>query len=608
MVAYRLLYLASLVTFSFGALTFFALIVLYVRERAVRAKRPVSILPAFTLICGLSFVINLALQIASAAGAGTRPVAGLSLALDLVTSLIPPCMFHLVYAPEARHLPAASTWRWLLFLAYPVSLAVGIAKGASDAGFYAGAEVLDAAPAIALGISALLTFAVQLRSRRELTTVERHHRWWVRMILACMAAFAASYVVRPNLFVGLLPDYLVLALFAVTLYYEKRPIFFDLLIKRGAMFAIALAGVTAIAMAGLPLLQRTALDWMAPVVCAVVLAPFWLAAPYVYRALDRFIDRAWLGRRYPIEDAERQFALDIQRAATEEDLLRDAAQSLRAIFQAPVEIDFGDAVRDGAMSAHLDQNGITLGRISVAPRADGAPFLSDDHRLLRSVARTLASALQNLRLRGREQELRLLASRAELKALRAQINPHFLFNALNAIAGLIEEDPRRADETIERLAQVFRYALRKPESEWVTLGEELAFVEAYLSVEQARFGARLRVEFQIDPAANSIPIPAVTIQPLIENAIRHGVSSIDGVWIIRLRVALEDEALTVEVFDNGPGFPKNYSIGAGGHGLRNVADRLAGYYHGAANLSWNCGADGTRVRLEMPAAIHAGNP
>jgi LytS/YehU family sensor histidine kinase len=273
-----------------------------------------------------------------------------------------------------------------------------------------------------------------------------------------------------------------------------------------------------------------------------------------------------------------------------------------------VQIDFDDAVRDSAMTADLDQNGIAFGRISVADRADGVPFMSDDLRLLGSVARTLVSALQNLRLRGREQELRLLASRAELKALRAQINPHFLFNALNAIAGLIEEDPRRADETIERLAQVFRYALRKPDSEWVSLGEELAFVEAYLSVEQARFGVRLRVEFQIDPAANLIPIPAVTIQPLIENAIRHGVSSIDGAWIIRLRATLEDEALSVEVFDNGPGFPKNYSIGAGGHGLRNVADRLAGYYHGTASLSWNCGADGTRVRLEMPAAIHAGKP
>jgi hypothetical protein len=603
MVAYRLLYLASLVTFSFGALTFSALIVLYVRERGARKKRPVSVLPAFTLICGLSFLINLALQIASAGGAGVGLIAGLSIALDVATSLVPPCMFHLIYAPEAGHLPAAAVWRWLLYLSYPASLSIGVVKGTADAGLWS--DVNMTAPAMALGSAAILALIVNLRSRRSVTVVERHQRWWTRAILISMAAFSASYLVLPDLFVGLLPDYLVLALFAVTLYYEERLIFFDLLIKRGAMFAIALATLTAISVAGLPMLQRPGLDWTAPFICAVVLAPFWLAAPYIYRRLDGFIDRAWLGRRYSIDDAERRFAVDIQKAATEDDLCRDAALSLTAIFQARVEIDFGAAPGgDSAMSTSLDQDGVELGRISVAHRINGAPFMSDDHRLLRSTALALSSALQNLRLR----ELRLLASRAELKALRAQINPHFLFNALNAIAGLIEENPRRADDTIERLAQVFRYALRKPESEWVALSEELAFVEAYLSVEQARFGERLRVEFQIDPAANLVPIPAVTIQPLIENAIRHGVSSIDGPWMIRLHAAMDDDTLRVEVFDNGPGFPRNYSLGAGGHGLRNVADRLEGYYHGAARLSWSCGADGTRVRLDIPAAVQVGAP
>ena len=276
------------------------------------------------MICGLSFLINLALQVTSASGFGEA--AGLSLALDVATSLIPPCMFHLIYAPEARDLPFAPLWRWVLYFSYPASLAIGIAKGISDA------DVLSAAPAIALGSAAVLAFAVQFLSRRELTEVEHHHRRWLRLILACIAGFAATYVILPNLFVGLLPDYLVLALFAVTLYYEERLIFFDLLIKRGAMFAIALAGLTAITMPGLPLLQRAGLDWMAPLICAVVLAPFWLAAPYVYRALDRFIDRAWLGRRYSIDDAERKFAVDIQRAATEDDLRRDAAHSLASIL------------------------------------------------------------------------------------------------------------------------------------------------------------------------------------------------------------------------------------------------------------------------------------
>ena len=219
MIGYRLLYLASLVTFSFGALTFSALLMLYVRQGGARKNRA-SVLPVFTLICGLSFLINLAFQIASAAGGEIGPA--LSLALDATTSLIPPCLVHLVYAPEARHLRGARLWRWLVYLLYPISLAIAVVE-----------SELSAAPAVALGSAALLALLMQSLSPRNLSTLERNHRWWTRVILISIAASSAIYLIRPDLFLGLLPDYLVLALFAITLYYEERPIFFDLLIKRG---------------------------------------------------------------------------------------------------------------------------------------------------------------------------------------------------------------------------------------------------------------------------------------------------------------------------------------------------------------------------------------
>src|SRR5262249_17923523 len=159
------------------------------------------------------------------------------------------------------------------------------------------------------------------------------------------------------------------------------------------------------------------------------------------------------------------------------------------------------------------------------------PFLSDDRRLLQSLAGALGVVLENVRFRverrlqeEREQQLRLLASRAELKALRAQINPHFLFNALSVVAGLVQYDPELAAETVERLAQVFRYTLRTSDSEWALLAEEVEFIAAYLRIEQARFGERLRLEFDVDPAAGRLPIPAMSIQPLIENSIKHGIS------------------------------------------------------------------------------------
>ena len=122
----------------------------------------------------------------------------------------------------------------------------------------------------------------------------------------------------------------------------------------------------------------------------------------------------------------------------------------------------------------------------------------------------------------------ILASRAELKALRAQINPHFLFNALNAIAGLIHTRPELAEETVEQLAEVFRYTLRKSEKEWVRLDEELEFVAAYLRVEEARFGERLRGGGVGGCRRRGDAVPAMSIQPLVENAIKHGTSTVEG--------------------------------------------------------------------------------
>jgi LytS/YehU family sensor histidine kinase len=241
--------------------------------------------------------------------------------------------------------------------------------------------------------------------------------------------------------------------------------------------------------------------------------------------------------------------------------------------------------------------------------------MSDDRRLLQSLAGTLGVLLENVRYRtqrreqeDREERLLWLASRAELKALRAQINPHFLFNALNAIAGLIHVQPQLADETIERLAMVFRYILRASEAEWVRLGEEMDFVASYLQVEHARFGPRLSFRFDIHPDAAAVRIPAMTVQPLIENAIKHGASMAEGGGRVGLRAWLLHQELRVEVSDNGPGFPPGFALDdigeghiPGGHGLRNVLERLRGYYGGGAGLSWENGSDGTKVTLAIPA-------
>jgi len=188
------------------------------------------------------------------------------------------------------------------------------------------------------------------------------------------------------------------------------------------------------------------------------------------------------------------------------------------------------------------------------------------------------------------------------------VNPHFLFNALNAIAGLIPRDPDRAERTIEQLAEVFRYTLRGSEREWVRLEDELEAVRAYLDVEQARFRDSLQVHLEYGDDVRDARIPAMVVQTLVENATRHGVAAIRGPGVVEVRAAASGETLRIEVRDNGPGFPPEAQRlprpRDGGYGLRNVRERLLGHFGEAASLKIERDAARcmTVVSLEMPRA------
>ena len=365
------------------------------------------------------------------------------------------------------------------------------------------------------------------------------------------------------------------------------------MLKRGVFLGLSLLVLAAL------LAIRPATAWAQ----WLVLGPLWLAAPWIYERLARRIDRVWLGRRYTAVEAERLFVAAVQTAENEEDLRTRATRALHEIFDAAAEVRFGSAVASEPKSERSIGAAIGAhGAVTLSPRVNSLPYLSDDRNLLQSLGRTLGVVLENVRFREREEHLRDLASRAELKALRAQINPHFLFNALNAIAGLIHTRPELAEETVEQLAEVFRYTLRKSEKEWVRLDEELEFVAAYLRVEEARFGARLQVNISVDADATAIPVPAMSIQPLVENAIKHGTSAVEGQGKVTVRVTVNEDALCIEVCDNGPGFPAGFSLAApgNGHGLRNIAERLSGYYGDSARISWEKQVEGTMVRLQIP--------
>jgi sensor histidine kinase YesM len=187
----------------------------------------------------------------------------------------------------------------------------------------------------------------------------------------------------------------------------------------------------------------------------------------------------------------------------------------------------------------------------------------------------------------REERLKALTAQAELTALRAQINPHFLFNTLNTIAALTHTDPAQAEATVERLAEMFRYVLVGSERGLVPLEEELDFVDGYLEIEQARFGERLRVTREVVPEVLGVSVPSLILQPLVENAVRHGQGA-DGSVDLSLRVQSHGDEVVISIADRGPGMPsptpwpppspnvgRGRGLGEGeGHGLRNVDERL----------------------------------
>jgi two-component system, LytTR family, sensor kinase len=192
-------------------------------------------------------------------------------------------------------------------------------------------------------------------------------------------------------------------------------------------------------------------------------------------------------------------------------------------------------------------------------------------------------------------------SRVQLEALKMQIQPHFLFNTLNAVSELVYVDPRLAERTILRLADLLRLAVYSAGAHEVPLRQELAFLHAYLSIQQTRFRDRLSVEMEVEPDAMDAMAPVFLLQPLVENALRHGVPPDGGVQRVRVAVERRGGSLVLEVTDNGPGLPEGAAARGSGVGLANTRARLAQLY--GAEGSFELGSapgGGARVRARIP--------
>lgn len=202
----------------------------------------------------------------------------------------------------------------------------------------------------------------------------------------------------------------------------------------------------------------------------------------------------------------------------------------------------------------------------------------------------------------REQEARALAREAELKALKAQINPHFLFNSLNSISALATVDGARAREMCIKLSDFLRSTLNLGDKTSIHFKDELALAKAYLAVEQVRFGARLRTSFQADPNCNGCIVPPLFLQPLVENAVKHGVAGMVDGGTIEVAACCQDGWLRVKVEnDFDPDAPPASRHGLG---LQNVRGRLRALYENQARLDTELTSGRFVVHVELPCAAH----
>ena len=272
----------------------------------------------------------------------------------------------------------------------------------------------------------------------------------------------------------------------------------------------------------------------------------------------------------------------------------------------PLHLLVGAGVAAVCTTYHIALDFAFAGNLAALPLAKlpRLVFANIDKNLLIYAITVVISHAADYYQRYREGELR--ASQAQLQALKMQLHPHFLFNALHSISSLVHSDPDAADKMIARLGDFLRLTLDSGAAQEVTLRQELEFLNCYLDIERTRFRDRLTTHIDADPQALDCVVPNLILQPIVENAIRHGVSQRAAHGHVEVRAARAGQTLRLEVRDNGRGLPEGAEAcrakqGGGGVGLANTRARLQQLYGGDFRFELqNAPAGGAVVTLEIP--------
>ena len=328
---------------------------------------------------------------------------------------------------------------------------------------------------------------------------------------------------------------------------QTRYLFFDTVLKRGILFVVSAAVMIPACSFFLARSLPSASSSMRAGLSVAATLLVWFASS-AFEHGNRWLDRLIFHRPDYRAELQSVFA-EMARCPDTESLSAAVTAALTRTLHAEF-VKYGpEAVSARQLAVRIGRPGQTRGYLSFGPRSRGQQYGSEDLSFADAVAAQFAGLLDSFDARHSER----LATAAELKALRAQINPHFLFNALNTLAEMTKRQPE-TERAILNLSRVFHYALDSTRRETVPLREEIAAVRAYLEIEKERFEDKLRFGFAVPEDLLDLTVPPMLIQPLVENAVKHGISPKLGGGTVRIAAARFDGRLRVTVTDDGVGF------------------------------------------------------
>ena len=536
-----------------------------------------------------------------------------------------------------QSLPSRTGARQLAGGAYAVSLVASLLHMAAAIGFRAAPSRPGLIVLTAGYVVIIATLAWMTRGRHGL------HRALAVVGLAAFAVMAfhlGEHASGADSWpIELVGHHASLPLALVILYQDYRFALADIFLKRVLTLFVTVAAALALyVLVVVPhVLPLAAIDPMDPRATVAMLA-LWtglvLVYPVVKRWIDGVVDRVILRR---VDYRELRAAIEAEVTSLDDpEAVLDAACGALGPALAATGVRWTEADRDPFAPSILPRSRSAPQEVSIhVPTTDrpaysleigalswGRRLLSDDVAMLDGVALVVARRIDAIRMTRerfertlREQEMVQLATEAELRALRAQLNPHFLFNALTTIGHLIQEAPPRALETLYRLTGLLRAVLKRSDGDVTTLGDELELIESYLAIERARFEERLRVCIDVPQDLLSFRLPPFVLQPLVENAVKHGIAPRrqgGEVTIVARRTAgIGEDILRVSVSDTGVGIAPHQLARrrAEGVGLDNVERRVERHYGRRASFEiTSTPGVGTKVEIRIPAGAPTPRP